>query len=315
MQRFGNSELTADLRAKLSLPLVVAPMFLVSTVDMVVEAGRAGVMGSIPALNARTPAIFADWVAEIKTRLADAQAIAPWAVNLIVHKTNVRLGDDLDICVDAKVPAIIASVGSPVNIIERVHAYGGLVISDAASVKHARRAAEAGVDGLILLTAGAGGNTGWLNPFAFVSEVRKFFDGPIILAGGISNGRSLAAARVLGADMVAAGTSFIAATESAAPDAYREILIESGGDDIVLTSEVTGIPSNMLRLSLDRSGFVGGGDHQKFDLARELDTIKAWKDVWAGGHGVDDVTESAPLAELVRKFAAEYEAAQKERLP
>lgn len=307
MQRFGSAELAANLRSALSVSLVVAPMFLVSTVDMVVESCRAGVIGSIPALNARTTSIFSTWVDEIKGRLSEAGSSVPWAVNLIVHKTNVRLHEDLELCVAAKVPVIIASVGSPVDIIERVHAYGGLVLSDAATIKHARRAAESGVDGLILLTAGAGGNTGWLNPFAFVSEVRKFFDGPVILAGGISNGRALAAARLLGADMAAAGTSFIAATESAASEAYRDMLVESNGDDIVLTPEVTGIPSNMLRLSLERSGFVAANaEHKKFDLARELDTIKAWKDIWAGGHGVGDVTESAPIASLVERFSREY---------
>ncbi|BAI96237.1 hypothetical protein Sj15T_05590 [Sphingobium sp. TA15] len=306
MDRYGSSNLASELRERLSVPVVVAPMFLVSTVDMVIEANRAGAIGSIPALNARTTAIFAEWVQQIGAATTASGRDLPWAVNLIVHSTNTRLEADLEVCIAAKVPAIIASVGSPAIVIERVRAYGGLVFSDAASIKHARRAAQAGVDGLILLTAGAGGNTGWLNPFAFVAEVRKFFDGPIVLAGGISNGRSLAAARMLGADMAAVGTSFIAAEESAASADYRQMLVESDGDDIILTSEVTGIPSNMLRASLERSGFVSDGKHEKFDLARELETVKAWRDVWAGGHGVGDVTRSAPIAHLLAELGEQY---------
>lgn len=306
MKKLGNPETTAKLLSQMSLPLIVAPMFLVSSVESVIASCKSGVMGTIPALNARTSEIFDIWLTEIGAALAGLGNPAPFAVNLIVHQTNVRLQEDLDLCVKHQVPIIIASVGSPARSIEQVHAYGGLVFSDAASIKHARRGAELGVDGLILLTAGAGGNTGWLNPFAFVNEVRQFFDGPIILAGSISNGRALYAAQVMGADMAASGTSFIAAVETSASSDYRDMLVESGCDDIILTSDVTGIPANYLRLSLERSGFVAGAEHQKFDLARELDTVKAWKDIWASGHGVGDVNKATSTAEIVDTFRVQY---------
>ena len=247
-------------------------MFLVSGVDLVVASCRAGALAALPSLNARTTAIFDEWLTRIGQELGDAPAppgAAPYAVNLIVHPTNPRLDADLEVCVQHQVPLIIAAVGNPAPVIARVKGYGGLVFSDAASVKHARRAAESGVDGLILLCAGAGGNTGWLNPFAFVAEVRRFFQGPLVLAGGISRGQHIHVAREMGADLAMAGTSFIATSESLAVDAYRQMLVESNADDIVLSADVTGIPANFLRRSLE--GFIKPKDAGgKFDLGKEL---------------------------------------------
>lgn len=312
-QRLGDPSLATRMRAGLALPVIVAPMFLVSGPDLTIACSKAGVIGSVQALNARTPEIFDSWLDDIGEALAGSLGSAPYAVNLIVHSSNPRLDADLDICVKHLAPIIIASVGSPARVIERVRAYGGLVLSDAGTVKHARRAAEAGVDGLVLLCAGAGGNTGWLNPFAFVADVRRFYDGPIILAGAISRGDYVHVAEMMGADMAIVGTSFIAARESMAEDAYREMLIDSGADDIVLTDKVTGIPANMLRASLEQSGFVANPDRRGFDLEHELTTFKAWRDIWSAGHGVGDITSVESAAEIVARFRIDYERARSVR--
>jgi nitronate monooxygenase len=218
----------------------------------------------------------------------------------------MRIEEDVDICVKHQAPVIISSVGSPKRLIEKVHGYGGLVFSDASTVDYAKRGAQAGVDGLVLLCAGAGGNTGALNPFAFVSEVRRFFDGPIVLAGAISRGRFVRLAQEMGADMAMAGTSFIAARESLASDEYRDMLIQSGADDIVLTAEVTGIPANLLRHSLEKVGFASERGAAGFNLSHEMSVLKAWRDIWSAGHGVGDVDLVEPAAEIVARFRDDY---------
>ena len=260
----GDPNLAVQLRTQLKLPVLVGPMFLVSGPDLVIACSQAGVAGSFPTLNARSTAILDQWLARITAELQpDA---APYAANLIVHPTNTRLAEDVDLVVKHKSPLVIASVGHPGRVVAAVKSYGGLVFSDVASLKHAQRAAETGVDGLILLCGGSGGNTGWLNPFAFVTAVRKFFAGPLVLAGAISNGRLIHVAEELGADFAYVGTPFIAATESMAADDYRQMLIDSNADDIQLTAEVTGLPANMLRKSLERSGFRPEPKHDGFNL-------------------------------------------------
>ncbi len=314
--KYGDPALAAELCAALSVPLIVAPMFLVSGPDLVIAASRAGVVGALPALNARTTALFDEWLTRIDAELAAArsrgESPAPYAVNLIVHGTNERLLADLAVCVQHRVPLIVAAIGSPRNVVDAIHGYGGRVLCDAATVKHARRAAESGVDGLILLCAGAGGNTGWLNPFAFVAEVRRFFDGPIVLAGSISRGSYVHVAEVMGADLAMVGTSFIAARESLAADAYRQMLVESNADDIVLSAEVTGIPANLLKKSL--AGYTGRKEKGGFDLGVELATLRAWRDIWAAGHGVGDVDEVRSAADIVALFRRDYEAARTQPL-
>ncbi len=305
--RFGDPTLASRIRANLALPVIAAPMFLVSGPDLVIAAAHAGIIGAIPALNQRTTEGFESWLEQIE----QATTGASYAVNLIVHDSNSRLEADLNVTVRHRTALIIASIGSPAPVVERVRAYGGLVFSDVASVRHARRAAEAGVDGLILLCAGAGGNTGWLNPFAFVAEVRRFWDGPIALAGAISRGSYVHLAEEMGADFAFVGTPFIAARESLAPDAYRSMLVESGADDVVLTAEVTGIPANMLRQSLQKSGFSGKkGASARFDLNAEMETLRAWRDIWSAGHGVGDVDAVENLADIVARFAADYHQAR-----
>ena len=303
----GDPELALRLRAQMKLPVIAGPMFLVSGPDLVIACSKAGVVGSFPTLNARTIDVLDQWLGQISQALSGG-AYAPYAANLIVHPTNTRLAEDVAMVVKHRSPVTIASVGNPAPVIAAVKSYGGLVFADVASLKHARRCAEAGVDGLILLCGGAGGNTGWLNPFAFVTAVREFFAGPIALAGAISSGRLIHVAEELGADFGYVGTSFIAAKESMASDAYRDMLIESSADDIQLTAEVTGIPANMLRKSLERSGFKPS-KHEGFSLMKEIETLKAWRDIWSAGQGVGDVERVEPVADLAARLSQDYRAA------
>ncbi|MGY4313605.1 nitronate monooxygenase [Bradyrhizobium sp. NAS96.2] len=314
MGNYGDPQVTARLKAKLKLPLFVAPMFLVSGRNLVVASSSNGILGSIPALNARTTEILDSWISDIVVKLETAGATAPFAVNLIAHASNTRLDADVDLMIKHKVPIAISSVGAPDRLIDSIHSYGGLVFSDAATVRHARRAALAGVDGLVLLSAGAGGNTGWLNPFAFLAEVRSFFDGPIALAGGISSGQQIAAAEMTGADFVLMGTTFIATRESEADQRYRDMLIESGADDVVTTDKLTGIPANMLRASLEKSGFIDGGNHKGFSVNRDTELMKMWRDIWSAGHGVGGVTKIASVRDEVERLMQERAAALKRSL-
>ncbi len=309
-KKMGSRKLAASFAARLQLPAIAGPMFLISGPDLVIGCCNAGVVGSFPSLNARTTELLDQWLTRIAAEASGPHA-APYAVNLIVHASNTRLEEDLALVEKHKAPLVIASVGSPAGVVTRVHAYGGLVFSDVASLKHARRAAEVGVDGLILLCAGSGGNTGWLNPFAFVGAVREFFDGPIVLAGAISRGQYIHVAQELGADLAYIGTSFIAARESLANDLYRSMLIDATADDIILTAEVTGIPANMLRQSLESAGLKTGNKHEGgFSLMREMEMLKAWRDIWSAGHGVGDVHAVEGVAELVQRFKADYKLAR-----
>jgi len=243
----------------LRLPLIAAPMFLVSGPDLVVAAGSCGVIGSFPTANCRTSSELDKWINNIAERLDETEQTngvrsAPYCPNLIVHKSNIRLQDDLSVLVKHRPQIVITSVGSPDVVLAPLQDIGTIVFADVATLRHAKKAIEAGVDGLVLLTAGAGGQTGWLNPFAFVREVRTFFDGPIVLAGGISDGRALRAAEVLGCDFGYMGTKFIATHESMASDKYKQMLIECNADDILLTKAFTGLEANMLRQSVIKSG-------------------------------------------------------------
>ncbi|MEH2613007.1 NAD(P)H-dependent flavin oxidoreductase [Bradyrhizobium sp. AZCC 1693] len=304
--RFGDAALASALDRRISLPVIVAPMFLVSSVDLVVEACRSGIVGSMPTFNARTPAILDEWLGQIGDSLRE-EVSAPHAMNIIAHSSNTRFDEDLDVIVKHRVPLVISSVGNPARVIDKVNAYGGHVLADVASIKHARRAAEAGVNGLVLLCAGAGGHTGWLNPFAFVEEVRSFFDGPIALAGGLSNGRQVGALKALRVDYAFMGTRFLAAEENHANRTYRQMVIDSGADDIVLTSEVSGMPANMLRLSLERSDLDGKRPPSgKFEMTPNNDSQRAWRDVWGAGHGVGGVREVEPIREIVTRLKTEF---------
>jgi len=292
----------ASLQKGLKLPVIEAPMFLVSGPDLVVECCNAGVIGTFPSLNARTTEGYAEWLVEIKTRLnPDAAA---YGVNHIVHPTNPRLMADMMVSVEHKVPLIITSLGAVRDVVDAVHGYGGVVFHDIANVRHARKAAESGVDGLILVANGAGGHAGIINPFALVNEVRAFFKGTIILSGCLSNGQDVAAALMLGADFAYLGTRFINTTEAMAPDAYKDMIIESGATDIVHTAAVSGIPANFMTKSLQANGIDPKSlPEHKLDMG---DEAKAWKTVWSAGQGAGAVHDVVPAAELVARLRSEY---------
>ncbi len=298
-----NPAITARRRIyqNLRLPVVAAPMFLVSGPDLVINACRAGIAGSFPTLNARTPEILDQWLARIT---AETVGQAPYAANLILHKSNPRRDVDLDLVIRHHVPWVIASVGSPEKVAKAVHDYGGLVFADVATLRHAHKAVAAGVDGLILLTAGAGGNTGWLNPFAFIAAVRAFYDGPVALAGCISKGHELRALEMLGVDLGYLGSAFLAASESLAPDDHKQAVLKAGPDDILLTPAITGMPANFIRSRLEEAGLINpDGSVQP---AAYADDILSWKNVWSAGQGVGSIKAIEDVATIVARLEAEY---------
>jgi len=292
----------ASLQKGLKLPVIAAPMFLVSGPDLVVEACNAGVIGTFPSLNQRTTEGYRDWIHEIRGRLTPEAAA--FGVNHIVHPTNPRLMADMMVSVEEKVPLIITSLGAVRDVVDAVHGYGGVVFHDIANVRHARKAAQAGVDGLILVANGAGGHAGVVNPFALVDEVRSFFDGTIILSGCLSTGSDVAAALMMGADFAYMGTRFIATTESGAQPHYKEMIVEAGSMDITYTPAVSGIPANFLTPSLVENGIDPKTlPEHKLDMA---DEAKAWKTVWSAGQGAGAIHDVLPTAQLVRRLTDEF---------
>lgn len=308
------TRLSRDWLDRLDLPLIVAPMFLVSSVDMVVAACRNGAIGALPAANARTPADLDLWLAALTRSLAeprrDGRASAPWALNVVVHRTNRNLPALLDLCVAYRAPLVITALGSPRVAVDPVHSYGGLVFADVNSPDLARKAVDAGVDGLVLIASGAGGHTGTMAAPAFVAAVRRFWAGPLVVAGGLSRGEHLRAAQAMGADLAYMGTRFIAATESAAVSDYKRMVVESHFADIVATAAITGALANKLRPSLVRAGLDPDDlKPRRFDLSNQDEDIKAWKDLWSAGHGVGEVTAIEPVAAIIERLRIEYRAA------
>jgi nitronate monooxygenase len=292
--------LPSILQGRLRLPVIAAPMFLVSGPELTIEACKAGVLGTVPAANARPASAF--------SALADAPAAAPYGVNISVHRTNERFDDDMETIVRHKVPVVITILGKPDKVVQAVHDYGGIVLHDAATERHARNAMAAGVDGIIALAGGAGGHTGWQNPFSLVREIRRFWDGCLILAGAISDGYAVRAAEILGADLAYMGTRFAATRESLATAAYKRMMVESRAGDILTTDRITGINANYMRASLEAAGF----DIEKL-LAGEapaasevLESVKAWRDLWSAGHGVSLIDDIPTTALLVERLEREY---------
>lgn len=292
----------ASLQKGLKLPVIAAPMFLVSGPDLVVECCNAGIIGTFPSLNQRTTEGYREWLHDIKARLhPDAAA---FGVNHIVHPTNPRLMADMMVSVEEKVPLIITSLGAVRDVVDAVHGYGGVVFHDIANVRHARKAAQAGVDGLILVANGAGGHAGVVNPFALVDEVRSFFDGTIILSGCLSTGGDVAAAVMMGADFAYMGTRFISTTESMAQAEYKQMIVDAGASDITYTPAVSGIPANFLTPSLIANGIDPKSlPEHKLDMA---DEAKAWKTVWSAGQGSAGVHDVLPVAALVARLREEH---------
>jgi len=298
----------ASLQKGLKLPVIAAPMFLVSGPDLVVEACNAGVIGTFPSLNQRTTEGYREWLKDIKARLKPHAAA--FGVNHIVHPTNPRLMADMMVSVEEQVPLIITSLGAVRDVVDAVHGYGGVVFHDIANVRHARKAAEAGVDGLILVANGAGGHAGVVNPFALIEEVRSFFDGTLILSGCLSTGRDIAATRMLGADFAYMGTRFISTTESMAQGAYKQMIVDAGASDITYTPAVSGIPANFLTPSLIENGIDPKTlPEHKLDMA---DEAKAWKTVWSAGQGSGGVHDVLAVADLVARMQQEYRQASEQ---
>jgi nitronate monooxygenase len=310
----------AAFQGRLSLPVIASPMFIVSNPALVIAQCLGGVVGSFPALNARPQETLHEWLSEIETALeaarkADpARVIAPYAVNQIVHQSNARLEHDMQVCVDHKVPLIITSLRAPGEVVPHVHRYGGLVFHDVISVRHAEKALEAGVDGLILVCTGAGGHAGTLSPFALVSEVRRFYDGPIILSGAIASGRSILAAQAMGADLAYMGTRFIATTEANASVAYKQSLVEATAEDIVYTPYFTGVAGNYVKASIVAAGLDPDNLPVRDKTAMNFDNAaaKAWRDIWGAGQSVSGVDAVLPTGELIARLKAEYLAARQE---
>jgi len=308
----------------LSLPVVAAPMFLISGPKMVIECCKNGIVGTFPALNQRTTEGFEEWVVEIKEALAafeneTGKKAAPFGVNLIVHKTNPRVEADLAICIKHQVPLIITSLGAVSTLIDAVHSYGGLVFHDVIKKRHAEKAAEAGVDGLILVSAGAGGHAGTINPVPLVAEIKRFYDKTILLSGCLSNGRDVASARQMGADLAYMGTRFINTKESRAEEGYRQMIIDSGASDIVYTAAVSGVHANFLQPSLEAMGITKEMWSQvaKMNFGEELDAAKAeakaWKTLWSAGQGVTNIHDNPTVEELVSQMKSEFKEAIEEQ--
>lgn len=292
----------------LKLPAIAAPMFLTSGTDLVVETCNAGMVGTFPALNRRTTAGFVEWLEEIRSRLApDA---APFGVNLIVHKSNPRLAADLEQVVAHKVPLVITSLGAVRDVVQAVQSYGGLVFHDVISRRHAEKAAEAGVDGIVAVSAGAGGHAGATSPFALVPEIRSVFGGTIVLGGAISTGAHVAAARLMGADLAYMGTRFIATREALSQPEYKQMIVEAGSADILYTPAISGVSANFLLPSIRAVGLDPANlpAHGAMDMAAEA---KAWSRIWSAGHGVASIADVPGAAELVARLIAEYRSAMK----
>ncbi|RJG12246.1 nitronate monooxygenase [Pseudomonas cavernicola] len=306
--------LPALLDQRLRLPVVAAPMFLVSNPQLVLACCQTGIVGSFPALNQRESSGFKAWLEEIEAGLqADS---APYAVNLIVHQSNPRLQADLAICVERKVPIVITSLGAVKEVVDAVHSYGGLVFHDVTTRRHAEKAAEAGVDGLIAVAAGAGGHAGTWSPFALIAEIRQFFDKTLLLAGCLNHGHEILAAQLLGADLAYLGTRFIATQENDASLAYKQMILDAKAADIVHTPAVSGVPASFMRQSLAQAGFdlARLQDKGELNYGEKLkpisDEAKAWKTVWSAGQGVGNIRDLPTVEELVSRLDTEYRAAQ-----
>lgn len=310
-----------SVQSRLSLPVIASPMFIVSNPRLVAAECKAGIIGSFPALNARPAELLDEWLTQLKAELATHDAAhpdrpaAPFAVNQICHRSNDRLMRDMETCVKHQVPLIITSLQVSAELVAAAHSYGGVVFHDVISIRHAEKAIEAGVDGLILVCAGAGGHAGTLSPFALLPEIRRIFQGPIALAGAIANGQSILAAQALGADFAYMGTRFIATQEANAVDAYKQMLVDTRAEDIVYSSLFTGVPGNYLKPSIAAAGMdpdnLPSADKSKMDFGSGGNSAaKAWRDIWGAGQGVGSIDSVPSVAELVDQLKAEYREAR-----
>lgn len=305
---------TQELKSKLKLPVIVSPMFIVSGTKLVIECCKNGIVGTFPALNGRTSDSFEDMLKEIIDELNKFESEtsikpAPFGVNLIVNKTNPRLLPDLQLCIKYKVPLIITSLGAVKEIVDAVHSYGGLIFHDIIKKRHAEKAAEAGVDGIICVCAGAGGHAGTANPFALIAEIKSFFNGTLLLAGSINTGNEILAAQTIGADFAYMGTRFIATKECAASEDYKNMIIGSGIDDVLYTDGVSGVNANFLKKSIELAG-IDISEKKEEDFSKlSSEHAKAWKDIWSAGHGVTEIQDIPTVKDLVKRLESEYKSA------
>jgi nitronate monooxygenase len=314
------------LNERMVLPVIGAPMFIVSTPELVIAQCKAGVIGSFPSLNARPAQELENWLRRIQHELAAHDAAvcstgasrshgrsAPFAVNLIVHKSNDRLAQDLELCVRYRVPIVITSLGAREDVNQAVHAYGGIVLHDVINNVFAHKAVDKGADGLIAVAAGAGGHAGTTSPFALIEEIREWFSGPLALSGCIATGRAIAAAQALGADLAYIGSAFIATREANAAEAYKQMIVDSHAPDIVYSNYFSGVHGNYLKPSIRKAGFdpenLPQADPTKMNFANTDGKVKAWRDIWSAGQGVGAVKAVVSVAELVKRLKGEYEVA------
>ncbi|RKQ35707.1 NAD(P)H-dependent flavin oxidoreductase [Oceanobacillus halophilus] len=309
------NEVIEQLKNSVELPVIMAPMFIISNPKMVINACTSGIIGTFPALNARSGEILENWMEEITTELETQkqlhpdQKIAPWGINFIVHKSNKRYVEDLQLIEKYQPPVVITSLGDPSQVVDIVHGYGGVVFSDVINIKFAKKAIEKGADGLVLVASGAGGHGGTYNPIPFVHEVREFFDGPIALSGGMSKGEDILLTEVLGADFAYIGTRFIPSEESLAKDAYKEMIVDSSIEDITYTDAFSGINANYLVPSIINAGLDPSNlqKKEKIDFSQNRNDVKAWKDIWGAGQGVGPITKIQTVAEIVEELKQDYE--------
>ncbi|NLN32908.1 MAG: nitronate monooxygenase [Flavobacteriaceae bacterium] len=303
-----------ELKNRTQIPVITSPMFIVSGTQLVIESCKNGIIGTFPALNGRTSEDFEKMLNEINSELEKFEAEtgkkpAPYGVNLIVNRTNPRLLPDLELCVKYKVPLIITSLGAVKEIVDAVHSYGGLIFHDVVKKRHAEKAAEAGVDGIICVSAGAGGHAGMAHPFALLNEIRSFYDGALIMAGSINTGQEVLAAEIAGADFAYMGTRFIATKECAASEEYKQMIVESGIDDVIYTDGVSGVSANFLKKSIELAG-IDVSEKKEEDFSKLTgEHAKAWKDIWSAGHGVAEIKDVPSVSELVERLKSEYKSA------
>ena len=310
------------LRDRLRLPVVASPLFIISNPDLVIAQCKAGIVGSFPSLNARPKEVFEEWLIRITTELAEYDRqhpeapSAPFAVNQIVHKSNDRLDHDLQLCVKYKVPIIITSLGARPELNETVHSYGGIVLHDIINNKFAHKAIEKGADGLIAVAAGAGGHAGTQSPFALVQEIREWFDGPLLLSGSIASGRAILGAQAMGADLAYIGSAFIATKEANAVEDYKQMIVESGADDILYTNLFTGVHGNYLKPSIINAGMdpenLPVSDPSKMNFGSDREKPKAWKTIWGCGQGIGAVKAVESAGDFVARLKREYDQARSE---
>lgn len=303
-----------ELKSRLSLPVVASPMFIVSGTKLVIECCKNGIVGTFPALNGRTSEAFEEMLREVTSELEKFEQEtgikpAPFGVNIIVNKTNPRVMPDLELCVKYKVPLVITSLGAVKELVDAVHGYGGLVFHDIIKKRHAEKAAEAGVDGLICVAVGAGGHAGTANPFALVAEIKSFFKGAILLAGSLDTGSDILAAQTIGADFAYMGTRFIATQECLAQGEYKQMVVESGIDDIIYTDGVSGVHANFLKKSILKAN-INIDEKKEEDFSKMTgEHSKAWRDIWSAGHGSTNIKDVPTVAELVGSLKQDYKAA------